>query len=659
MIPVFGSVSISLAASFSILSILSLLFYIRTGDYRLFLSGRRMAMVVSFLVIISTFILVNELISSNFNIDYVAHHTSLETPTIYKISALWAGQSGSLLFWLFILSIFSLITIHQNKNRYHGMMPWVLIVILIVQLFFLILTTFITNPFEATKADFEVVNGLGLNPLLQNLTMAIHPPILYLGFVGFTIPFAFAFAALMTKESGSLWIRSIRRWSLVAWLSLSCGIILGGWWAYQELGWGGYWAWDPVENASFMPWLTGTAFLHSIIIQEKKNMLRLWNMILIMITFILTIFGTFLTRSGVMSSVHSFTQSPLGPFFLSFVIILLFVCVFFVVKNLSNLKSDKRIESLTSRESGFLFNNVIFVTLCFAVFWGTIFPVITEAIQGTKITVGPPFFNQVTIPIGLFLLFLTGVGPLLAWRKTSIQNLKNNFTLPVIISLSSSIVFLFFGLRGYVVISLMLSVFVSISISMEFKRGIYSRVKRFNESILTALVTLIKKNRSRYGGYFVHLGIVLMFIGFTGQAFNMKKEFGLAINEQNHLGDVNLKLVKLWPEERSNHFSWIAELLVTGDDGNIITSLRPEKRIYFHLDPNPDRRQPHSELDIHSTIKRDIYSVFSSIDTDNNIAFFQIMINPLVRLVWYGAYILVFGTLIALWPSNRKKLLLQ
>jgi len=378
-----------------------------------------------------------------------------------------------------------------------------------------------------------------------------------------------------------------------------------------------------------------------------------------MITFILTIFGTFLTRSGVMSSVHSFTQSPLGPFFLSFVIILLFVCVFFVVKNLSNLKSDKRIESLTSRESGFLFNNVIFVTLCFAVFWGTIFPVITEAIQGTKITVGPPFFNQVTIPIGLFLLFLTGVGPLLAWRKTSIQNLKNNFTLPVIISLSSSIVFLFFGLRGYVVISLMLSVFVSISISMEFKRGVYSRVKRFNESILTALVTLIKKNRSRYGGYFVHLGIVLMFIGFTGQAFNMKKEFGLAINEQNHLGDVNLKLVKLWSEERSNHFSWIAELLVTGDDGNIITSLRPEKRIYFHLDPNPDRRQPHSELDIYSTIKRDIYSVFSSIDTDNNIAFFQIMINPLVRLVWYGAYILVFGTLIALWPSNRKKLLLQ
>ena len=471
MTPVLGSVSISLAAGFCTLSIFLLLLYINNADYRFFLSGRRMAIVVSFLVIISTLILINELITSNFDIDYVAHHTSLETPGIYKFSALWAGQSGSLLFWLFILSIFSLIAIYQNRNRYHKMMPWILVVILFVQLFFLILLNFIANPFEATDADFEVINGLGLNPLLQNLTMAIHPPILYLGFVGFTIPFAFAFAALITNDTGSLWIRSIRRWSLVTWLALSSGIILGGWWAYQELGWGGYWAWDPVENSSFMPWLTGTAFLHSIIIQEKKNMLRLWNMILIMLTFILTIFGTFLTRSGVMSSVHSFTQSPLGPFFLSFVFFLLFICTYLIIKNFSNLKSEKRIESLTSRESGFLFNNVIFVTLCFAVFWGTIFPVITEAVQGTKITVGAPFFNQVTIPIGLFLLFLTGVGPLLAWRKTSKQNLKNNFTVPILLSLFCSILFFIIGLRGYVVISLTLSVFVTISILMEFKRG--------------------------------------------------------------------------------------------------------------------------------------------------------------------------------------------
>ena len=658
MTPVLGSVSLSLAAGFGILSIILLSLYIRSDDYRFFLAGRRMAIIVSVLVIIATLVLVKELITSNFDVDYVAHYTSIETPTIYKFTALWAGQSGSLLFWIFILSIYSLITIFQNRNRYHRMMPWVLCVILTVQLFFLILTNFITNPFEPTNADFIVANGLGLNPLLQNLTMAIHPPVLYLGFVGFTIPFAFTVAALLTNEKGSLWVRSIRRWSLVTWLALSSGIMLGGWWAYQELGWGGYWAWDPVENASFMPWLTGTAFLHSIIIQEKKNMLRIWNAILIMLTFALTIFGTFLTRSGVMSSVHSFTESSLGPIFLSFVAIIVTVCAILIFRSLPELKSNKHIESLTSRESGFLFNNVVFVTMCFAVFWGTIFPVISEAVRGTKITVGPPFFNQVNVPIGLLLLMLTGVGPLLAWRRTSRSNFIKYFSIPIGLALIAAIVFLLSGFRGYVVISLMLSVFVVVAIVTEFKRGIQARVKRFGESSFEAFRTMVRKNRSRYGGYFVHLGIVLMFIGFTGQAFNLKKEFGLGINGREHLGNINFELKQLREEERPNHFAWISELLVTGNDGNSITTLRPEKRIYFHRDPNPDRRQPHSELDIYTTLKRDIYSVFSSIDTDNGIAFFQIMINPLVQFVWYGGYILVLGTLIALWPSKREKLLM-
>ena len=657
MTPVLGSVSLSLAAGFGILSIILLSLYIRSDDYRFFLAGRRMAIIVSVLVIIATLVLVKELITSNFDVDYVAHYTSIETPTVYKFTALWAGQSGSLLFWIFILSIYSLITIFQNRNRYHRMMPWVLCVILTVQLFFLILTNFITNPFEPTNADFIVANGLGLNPLLQNLTMAIHPPVLYLGFVGFTIPFAFTVAALLTNEKGSLWVRSIRRWSLVTWLALSSGIMLGGWWAYQELGWGGYWAWDPVENASFMPWLTGTAFLHSIIIQEKKNMLRIWNAILIMLTFALTIFGTFLTRSGVMSSVHSFTESSLGPIFLAFVAIIVTVCAILIFQGLPKMKSDKHIESLTSRESGFLFNNVVFVTMCFAVFWGTIFPVISEAVRGTKITVGPPFFNQVNVPIGLLLLMLTGVGPLLAWRRTSRSNFIKYFSIPVGLALIAAIVFLLSGFRGYVVISLMLSVFVVVAIVTEFKRGIQARVNRFGESSFVAFRTMVRKNRSRYGGYFVHLGIVLMFIGFTGQAFNLKKEFGLGINDREHLGNINFELKQLLEEERPNHFAWISELLVTGNDGNSITTLRPEKRIYFHRDSNPDRRQPHSELDIHSTLKRDIYSVFSSIDADNDIAFFQIMINPLVQFVWYGGYILVLGTLVALWPSKREKLL--
>ena len=328
---------------------------------------------------------------SNFDIDYVARYTSFETPTMYKISALWAGQSGSLLFWLFILSIFSVIVILQNQTKHHKLMPWIIISISVVQIFFLVLTNFITNPFKPTDTDFVIQNGNGLNPLLQNLTMAIHPPTLYLGYVGLTVPFAFAFSALVNKDLGSLWIKSIRRWTLISWLFLSIGIILGGWWAYQELGWGGYWAWDPVENASFMPWLTLTAFLHSIIIQEKSGMLRFWNMILIFITFTLTIFGTFLTRSGVMSSVHSFTESSLGPVFLSFVFFLLIVSFALIYIRKDHLKSAKKIESFASREGGFLLNNVIFVVLCFAVFWGTIFPVVSEAVRGTKITVGAPF----------------------------------------------------------------------------------------------------------------------------------------------------------------------------------------------------------------------------------------------------------------------------
>jgi len=323
MTPIAGGTALNLAFGFGILTILTIFFYTRNGDQRLYLTGQRLALGVSFFVFLATFILGYQLIISNFDIDYVARYTSLETPVVYKISALWAGQSGSLLFWLFILSIYATVVILQNQRKHHGLMPWVIITLVIVQMFFLVLTNYVTNPFKPTEADFIVANGNGLNPLLQNVTMAIHPPTLYLGFVGFTVPFSFGISALVNRDTSPLWIQSIRRWTLVAWLFLSMGIILGGWWAYRELGWGGYWAWDPVENASFMPWLTATAFVHSIIIQEKKDMLRVWNMVLIILTFTLCIFGTFLTRSGVMSSVHSFTASSLGPIFLAFVFFIL------------------------------------------------------------------------------------------------------------------------------------------------------------------------------------------------------------------------------------------------------------------------------------------------------------------------------------------------
>ena len=656
MTPVIGGLALNLALGLAIIAIIFHVLYLRSGDGRLFLSGQRAALAVSLLSFFATIILTQLLITSNFDVDYVAHYTSQETPLIYKFTALWAGQSGSLLFWLFILSLYAIIAILQNQRSQLKLMPWVMIVLVTVQLFFLILVNFITNPFAPTETDFVIANGLGLNPLLQNATMAIHPPMLYLGYVGFTVPFAFSIAAMAQRDMNALWMRTVRQWLLFVWLMLSIGVMLGGWWAYQELGWGGYWAWDPVENASFMPWLAGTALLHSVMIQEKKDMLKVWNMVLIIITFTLCIFGTFLTRSGVMSSVHSFTASSLGPIFLGFVFFILVISFGLMSRRMQLLRSKKRIESFSSRESGFLFNNVVFIVMCFAVLWGTLFPVISEAVRGTKITVGAPFFNQINIPIGLVLLCLTGIGPLLVWRKTSKQSFIRNFTTPVITGLVMALVLYIINIRGYVLISFSLSVFVLTTISLEFARGIRSRITVHKENALTAFWRLLRKNRSRYGGYIVHVGIVFMFIGFTGHAFDSEKEFGLKKDETNHLSGYTFVLQNIREEERPNHYAWIADLHVSDASGKEIVMLHPEKRIYFHRNPDPERRQPHSELDIYSTMKQDIYSIFNSVDLENGVAYLKIMINPLVNWVWFGGFIFVLGTLVALWPPKKEKL---
>ena len=656
MTPVIGGLALNLALGLAIIAIIFNVLYLRSGDGRLFLSGQRAALAVSLLSFFATIILTQLLMTSNFDVDYVAHYTSQETPLIYKFTALWAGQSGSLLFWLFILSLYAIIAILQNQRSQLKLMPWVMIVLVTVQLFFLILVNFITNPFAPTETDFVIANGLGLNPLLQNATMVIHPPMLYLGYVGFTVPFAFSIAAMAQRDMNALWMRTVRQWLLFVWLMLSIGVMLGGWWAYQELGWGGYWAWDPVENASFMPWLAGTALLHSIMIQEKKDMLKVWNMVLIIITFTLCIFGTFLTRSGVMSSVHSFTASSLGPIFLGFVFFILVVSFGLMSRRMQLLRSKKRIESFSSRESGFLFNNVVFIVMCFAVLWGTLFPVISEAVRGTKITVGAPFFNQINIPIGLVLLCLTGIGPLLVWRKTSKQSFIRNFTTPVIAGLVMALILYITNIRGYVLISFSLSVFVLTTISLEFARGIRSRITVHKENPLTAFWRLLRKNRSRYGGYIVHVGIVFMFIGFTGHAFDSEKEFGLKKDETNHLSGYTFVLQNIREEERPNHYAWIADLHVSDASGKEIVLLHPEKRIYFHRNPDPERRQPHSELDIYSTMKQDIYSIFNSVDLENGVAYLKIMINPLVNWVWFGGFIFVLGTLVALWPPKKEKL---
>tara|TARA_Y100000817_G_scaffold49534_1_gene35473 strand:+ start:2891 stop:4861 length:1971 start_codon:yes stop_codon:yes gene_type:complete len=653
--PIFGDLTLSISLGLSLITIVLSFIYIVTKDKRFFFTSERTILSVCFLVFLSTFSLFSSLLNSDFNVDYVARYSSIETPIIYKFTAIWAGQSGSLLFWLFILSGYVALVVIQNKNKHQKLMPFVIITLSSIQLFFLILVNFVANPFIPAEANFVIENGLGLNPLLQNPTMAIHPPILYLGYVGFSVPFAFAIAALCSKELNTSWLQTIRRWTLFTWLALGIGILLGGWWAYNELGWGGYWAWDPVENASLMPWLTATAFIHSIIIQEKKNMLKMWNMILILITFTLCIFGTFLTRSGIVSSVHSFTASSLGPIFLAFVFLILFVCIYLLITRSKYLKSEKKLESFASRESGFLFNNVIFVSICFAVFWGTMFPVFSEAFTGSQITVGPPFFNQIIIPISLILLFLSGIGPLLAWRKTSKESLVRNFSIPSILGLVVVLIGILMGLIGlYPIITTFLCAFVFFTIVIEFWRGIKVRNNKYNENIMIALLNMINKNRSRYGGYIVHLGIVIMFIGFIGKAFDIEKESSLRIGESISLSNYKITLLNLRESERPNHYAWIADLEVE-KDGKIISTLVPEKRVYFHKNENPDRRQPHSELSIFSTWREDIYSIFGGIDTEKDLLSIKIMINRLVKLVWLGGYFVLFGTVIALWPKKSLK----
>src|SRR5215468_2700380 len=480
-------------------------------------------------VLVAVAALLHALVVHDFRLEYVAAYSSSTLPLYYTVAALWGGQKGSLLWWLLILTSISAVVVLQNRHKNRDLMPYVMAVLMSVALFFSALLVFITPPFELLPVAAK--EGRDLNPLLQNYWMTIHPPSLYMGFVGMSVPFAFAMAALATGKLGDVWIRTTRRWTLFAWFFLSLGNLFGALWAYEVLGWGGYWAWDPVENAAFMPWLTGTAFLHSVMIQEKKNMLKVWNMVLVILTFSLTIFGTFLTRSGVISSVHSFTQSGLGPFFLGFLAVILTVSIALLVWRLPLLRSENELDSLVSRESAFLFNNLILVGIAFAVFWGTVFPVISEWVRGVKITVGPPFFNRVNAPLGLALLFLMGVGPVIAWRRASWSHLKKNFMWPVITGLAAGVTCLVLGGETFwAVLAFSLIGFVLATIVAEFARGARARQAMVGESIPVALARLTAKNRRRYGGYIIHVGIVMIFIAITGTSL-FRQERQVTVNQ--------------------------------------------------------------------------------------------------------------------------------
>ncbi len=611
-----------------------------------FLVSSHRAFNSSFLLLsISIFVLGQALVTKNYELRYVADHVSNNLPAFYAFSALWAGQAGSLLFWAWLLALFTIIVIRQNRNKNLVLMPYVNATLAGILIFFLFLLVFFTNPFE--KLGFAIANGQGLNPLLQNPGMIFHPPTLYLGYVGFSIPFAFAIAALITRKVDSDWITSTRRWTLFSWLLLTIGIILGAKWAYVELGWGGYWGWDPVENASFMPWLTGTAFLHSVMIQERKSMLKIWNVSLIIITFLLTILGTFITRSGIISSVHSFGESNLGYIFMLFLSTSILFSLYLILTRQEELRSRNKLDSFLSRESTFLFNNLILIGAAFAILWGTLFPIISEAVRGIKITVGPPFFNTITVPIGIALILLTGVCPLISWRKASINNFLRNFVIPVSV-FAVALIFLFvMGIRSiYPLMSFALIAFVLTTVFMEFYRGVRARM-HYDANVFIAFKNLLFKFRRRYGGFIVHIGIMLMFIGITGSsAFGTEKEQSMKKGDVLKIKNYELTFMGVDQFKTANAEAISATIKVKRD-GEDLGLLHPSKH-YHEL-----QKQTMTEVAILSDYKEDLYLILGSV-TEDGAAFIKAHINPLVAWIWWGSYVLILGTIIAMWPYRKK-----
>lgn len=619
---------------------------VRFERQNLIRSAERATYAVFGLVSVAMIAMLYALLAHDFSVRYVTSVSNRAMSPFYLIAALWGGQEGSMLLWLWILGLYSAIVVWQNRHRNRVLMPYVIATLMLTAVLFLTMLVFAEDPFR--QFPQAPLDGQGLNPLLQHPLMVIHPPNLYLGFVGYAVPFAFGIGALASGRLDSQWIRSVRRWTLVSWLFNTIGIILGGQWAYVELGWGGYWAWDPVENASLMPWLTGTAFLHSVMIQEKKGMLKVWNMSLVILTYGLSIFGTFLTRSGVISSVHAFAESSLGTYFLIYLAVVLAIAVALLIKRLPQLQSDHRLESVLSRESSFLFNNLFFVGIMFAVLWGTLFPVLSEAVRGIKISVAAPFFNQVNIPLGLALLFLSGICPLIAWRKASGRNLRRNFLYPLSLSFVVTGLLYVMGIRHVVaLISFSVCLFVFGTILLEFYRGTRARKASTGRSVWQAFVSLIGRNRRRYGGYVVHLGVVLCFVGITGSgAYQVEEDLVLRPGEAGTVGRFTLQYQNLVRSIKPTHESFAATVHVTQQDGQPITTLHPEKRLYFA------QNQPTTEVALRTTLMEDLYVILAGFEP-SRIATFKVFVNPLVSWMWIGGLVMVIGTVIAIWPERR------
>ena len=626
----------------------------RTGRTDLQQSSRHAVFALCLTLLVAVFCVEWLLFARDFNLEYVAAYTSRNLPTFYTWSAIYAGQKGSLLFWATVLSIFGSLAMLLTAPRHRVYLPYVSAVVCCVAVFFLIVMLGAANPFE--RLPYTPVDGRGMNPQLQNPGMVFHPPMLYLGYISITIPFAFAVAALLSKRLDVDWLVAIRKWTILSWLFLSIGICLGMWWAYVELGWGGYWAWDPVENASFLPWLVMTAFLHSVMIQEKRGMLKKWNLGLILAAWVLSIFGTFLTRSGVISSVHSFTQSPVGFYFLVFLGISITLLTMLYLTRLPLLQAEASLESLVSREATFLFNNLFLVGIAVTVLVLTMFPILSELFTGNKITPKVPTFNFVNIPLGIALLALTGIGPLIAWRRASIPNLKRQFAVPVTTGVVAALIILLLGMRQvWPIITISVSLFVLGTVVQEFARGVRARHRQYGEIYPLAFFHLMARNRRRYGGYVVHTGIVMLFVAFTGMAFKVETEASLKPGESVTLASpygwtYTFKHLGISQYDALNR-QVTAGTVVVSRGGKTIGTMVPEKRQHVDSFGRPTF-EPSTAVAIRSDLREDLYVVLGGVVNGTETAVYRFTINPLVWWVWYGGLVVAFGGVIVMWPGG-------
>ena len=633
-------------------------------------SARNAALLVFPLLTIPVMVIVYALYTLDFSLAYVYDVSSRAMSPFLRVTALWGGQQGSVLFWAWLMAAFVGLVLLKKWERDRELMPWVTFVAMLTTAFFVGIVVFITNPFvrlwhfegarELTQALFQPINampylpedGNGLNPLLRHFGMIGHPPTTYLGFTGFVVPFAYAIAALITGQSRrDEWIIATRRWTLFAWIFLSIGLILGGRWAYDVLGWGGFWGWDPIENAMLMPWLTGTAFLHSVMMTEKRGMMKRWNMVLIILTYSLSLFGTFITRTGVISSVHAFSKTALGPAFFAFIGFTFLGSVTILYLRWDTLKSEHSLESFISREAAFVLQNMLFLAVTFAVFWGTVFPLISELVTGTKITVGPPYFQRVTGPLFFVLVLLMGVAPLLAWRKQAAKALGKAIWIPFAASIAITAIWGFIhrmhpaSIFGLWLVTLTLSAIVA-----EFWKGVQARHATRGENPFTALFHLIGRNHRRYGGYIIHLGVVMIALGIIGDAYFKQETQGtVSQGEVVSIGDYQLEFKELLGYPGSDGRDIVEAVMALSQNGKPIREINP-RRDYFVV-----QEQPVSVPGVYSTPGVDVYVLLIGWDTTGTSATFKVYINPLVNWVWIGGIVMILGTIIATWNNSARR----